>query len=84
MLNNFFQYVYATSFLTSRESIDHISTLARLLGRLKMEGGGIEEREWVMAGAINLGAMLGTSLLQCFCMCSRIPCGKPRHSRDRL
>jgi hypothetical protein len=55
-------------FSTSRESIDHIGTLARFHGRLEMEGGGVEEREWDMAGAINLGAMLGTS----------------RPSRDRL
>src|SRR5882762_11578867 len=33
-------------------------TLARFLERLEMEGEGIEEREWVMMGVINLGAVL--------------------------
>ena len=37
---------------------DFTGTLARFLERLGMEGGGVEEREWVMMGAINLGAVL--------------------------
>ena len=31
-------------------------TLARFLGRLEMEGEGVEEREWVMMGVINTDA----------------------------
>jgi protein SMG6 len=37
---------------------DFTGTLARFLERLEMEGEGIEEREWVMMGVINLGAVL--------------------------
>ncbi|KZP10895.1 hypothetical protein FIBSPDRAFT_962674 [Athelia psychrophila] len=34
------------------------ATLARFLERLEMEGEGIEEREWIMMGVINLGSVL--------------------------
>ena len=37
---------------------DFPGTLARFLERLGMEGKGIEEREWVMMGIVNLGAVL--------------------------
>lgn len=37
---------------------DFAGTLARFLERLEMEGEGVEEREWVMMGVINLGALL--------------------------
>jgi protein SMG6 len=37
---------------------DFTGTLARFLERLEMEGEGVEEREWVMMGITNLGAVL--------------------------
>ena len=37
---------------------DFPGTLARFLERLEMEGEGVEEREWVMMGIVNLGAVL--------------------------
>jgi hypothetical protein len=37
---------------------DFAGTLARFLERLEMEGEGVEEREWVMMGVVNLGAVL--------------------------
>ena len=37
---------------------DFTGTLARFLKRLGMEGRGVEEHEWVLVGAINLGAVL--------------------------
>jgi protein SMG6 len=37
---------------------DFTGTLGRFLERLEMEGDGVEEREWVMMGMINIGAVL--------------------------
>lgn len=37
---------------------DFPGTLARFLERLKMEGEGVEEREWIMMGIVDLGAVL--------------------------
>lgn len=37
---------------------DFHATLARFLERLEMEGKGVEERDWIMMGVINLGAVL--------------------------
>ncbi|KAF7964541.1 hypothetical protein HWV62_5931, partial [Athelia sp. TMB] len=37
---------------------DFHATLARFLERLEMEGEGVEERDWIMMGVINLGAVL--------------------------
>ena len=37
---------------------DFTGTLARFLERLEMEGDNIEEREWIMMGVVNLGAIL--------------------------
>ncbi|KZP24291.1 hypothetical protein FIBSPDRAFT_1012202, partial [Athelia psychrophila] len=34
------------------------ATLARFLERLEMEGEGVEEREWIMMGVINLRSVL--------------------------
>src|ERR1700676_4025246 len=38
---------------------------ARFLERLEMEGLGVEEREWVMMGIINLGAVLEYGRASC-------------------
>jgi protein SMG6 len=43
---------------------DFAGTLAHFLGRLEMEGEGIEERKWVMMGVVNLGALLDYGRLQ--------------------
>jgi hypothetical protein len=48
---------------------DFAGTLARFLERLEMEGEGVEEREWVMMGVVNLGAVLeygrASSVVRC-------------------
>jgi hypothetical protein len=43
---------------TNNQLDDFAGTLARFLERLEMEGEGVEEREWIMMGTINLGAVL--------------------------
>ena len=37
---------------------DFPCTLAHFLERIEMEGEGVEEREWIMMGVINIGAIL--------------------------
>jgi hypothetical protein len=44
--------------LTNIQLDDFTGTLGRFLERLEMEGDGVEEREWVMMGVINIGAVL--------------------------